>query len=439
MIGAVYTLEGMVMEILNLWMAEMAYLLYFRKAQRFYGKMLLMLFLMFPAGLWIVNTDPEHFEIWAAGIFFLMFAVLGKYAAEIPLGVSTYLGVWSMMTYLLACGGWHYLSFVLFGGEYGNLKWSLTHMIVTVLVYVILILTVDYWMHVYKSGKMGPRQLTSAVVLYAVLVIQQFHFYHNLKYMANRSMDCVFILCQMLVVLLIYLQSTLFQKSRLQQEYDILNLLWHQKEEQYEKARENIELINRKCHDMKHQIAAMRTMDSSSQREQYYQEIEKSIRIYEMNYNTGNETLDTVLTDKGLLCETKNITVNCVADGENLSFMDPVDIYTVMGNALDNAIEAVEKLEEKECRLVDVLIHVRQKFLIINVTNPTREQVSLKDGLPSTSKGDRRYHGYGVRSIQHTVRKYGGEMTIHVEHHLFSLRIMIPIKAPAQPAAQQHA
>lgn len=437
MIGAVYTVQGMVMEVLNLWMAEMAYLLYFRKAEKFFIKMVLMLFLMFPAGFLIVNTDPEHFEIWAAGIFFPLFAVLGKYIAEIPLGVSAYLGIWSLMTYLVACAGWNYLSFVLFGGEHGNLKWSLTHMIVTVLVYVILILTVDYWMHVYKSGKIGPRQLTSAVVLYVVLVIQQFHFYHNLKYLADRSMDFVFILCQMFVVLLIYLQSALFQKSRLQQEYDILNLLWHQKEEQYEKARENIELINRKCHDMKHQIAAMRTMDSSRQREQYYQEIEKSIRIYEMNYSTGNETLDTVLTDKGLLCETKNITVNCVADGGNLSFMDPVDIYTIMGNALDNAIEAAEKLEEKERRLIDVLIHVRQKFLIINVTNPTQEQVPLKDGLPATSKEDRRYHGYGVRSIQHTVRKYGGEMTIHTDHNLFSLRMMIPIKAPIQPEIRQ--
>ena len=58
---------------------------------------------------------------------------------------------------------------------------------------------------------------------------------------------------------------------------------------------------------------------------------------------TGNEILDTILTEKSLICENSGIHINCVADGSLLAFMNPVDLYTLFGNALDNAIEAGEK------------------------------------------------------------------------------------------------
>ena len=76
--------------------------------------------------------------------------------------------------------------------------------------------------------------------------------------------------------------------------------------------------------------------------------IEKSVQIYSAIVRTGNEILDTILTEKSLICENSGIHINCVADGSLLAFMNPVDLYTLFGNALDNAIEAVRKLESKE-------------------------------------------------------------------------------------------
>lgn len=61
---------------------------------------------------------------------------------------------------------------------------------------------------------------------------------------------------------------------------------------------------------------------------------------------TGNETLDIVLTDKLLYCEKNNVTITCIADGKSLSFMSEEDIYSLFGNALDNAVLAVEQLPE---------------------------------------------------------------------------------------------
>lgn len=429
-IGAVFTVRGMLAEILALWMSETAYLWHYRKAEKFFWKMFLLFPVMILQGYVILKLDAVNFELLVSILFLPVLAFYGKYAADIPLGVSSYLSVWSLMSFLAVCESWTYLRFRIFDGEYAGLQSSLAWAGITALVYLGIFISAEFWMHVYKSGKAGWRQLLSAFGLYTILVIQQFHFYNNLKYSPDRSLDFVILMSQVFVFQVIYLQSALFQKSRLQQEFDILNLLWHQKEEQYESAKENIALINRKCHDMKHQIAAMRAMDSGEQREKYYQELEKAIRVYDLNYKTGNDTLDTVLTDKGMLCETRSITMHCVADGKAMSFMDPVDIYTMIGNAMDNAVEAVEKFEEQHHRYVYVMIHKRQKFLIINMKNPVREQIVFKHGLPVTSKKDHDYHGYGVRSIRHIVHKYGGEMTVHADESIFYLRILIPVSEP---------
>ncbi|MCD8047266.1 MAG: ATP-binding protein [Clostridiales bacterium] len=241
------------------------------------------------------------------------------------------------------------------------------------------------------------------------------------------QLGLLLLLCQIYCLTILYLQTSLFQKSAIRHELETMNLMWHQQAEQCRLSKENIALINRKCHDLKHQVAAMRTMEGSEQREQYIREIEDSVRIYDAAVRTNNETLNTVLTEKSLPCEANEISINCVADGSSLGFMDPVDLYTVMGNALDNAIEAVRKCETKELRVIDVLIHVRQRFLVISVTNPLQEELTFQDGLPVSVKPKNGYHGYGLKSIRHTARKYGGEMTVVTEGGCFSLRISIPL------------
>lgn len=258
--------------------------------------------------------------------------------------------------------------------------------------------------------------------------------------MPRRMTGALVVMSQLYTVTVLYLQTALFRKSAMQHELDTMNLMWHQQEAQYKLAKENIELINRKCHDLKHQVAAMRTMEGGERRDQYIREIEESVRIYDAIVKTNNETLDTVLTEKSLLCEANQIAINCVADGASLDFMDPVDLYTVMGNALDNAIEGVRAFEQKEMRVIDVLIYVRQRFLVISVTNPLKEELTFHEGLPVSIKPKNGYHGYGMRSMRYTAQKYGGELTVEAQDGCFALRMLIPLPQDAgeQMAARQN-
>ena len=136
---------------------------------------------------------------------------------------------------------------------------------------------------------------------------------------------------------------------------------------------------------------------------------------------------DTILTEKSLYCKDRGIQVSCVADGSQMDFINTIDLYALLGNALDNAMEAVEKFCEIEKRQIDVLIYRQQNFLVMNIINPIPEHLVYEEELPVTTKGDKKIHGFGLRSMQYIVRKYDGFLNISEEDGCFSLKILMPI------------
>ncbi|MCD8086496.1 MAG: GHKL domain-containing protein [Clostridiales bacterium] len=219
------------------------------------------------------------------------------------------------------------------------------------------------------------------------------------------------------------------QKRRLddQRKLDMQEQLWLQHKAQYEMSAENVELINRKCHDLKHQIAALRSISDQGQRDKSIQELEQSVMIYDAMVETGNDVLDTVLTEKSLLCEQRGITLTCVADGACLSFMDAVDIYALFGNALDNAIEAVSTLASEELRTIAVMVFARANLVFLQIENYYDGSLNGEGDLPETTKAQEPgYHGFGLKSIRYTAEKYGGFLTIQSEDNVFLLRVTIP-------------
>lgn len=143
---------------------------------------------------------------------------------------------------------------------------------------------------------------------------------------------------------------------------------------------------------------------------------------------TGNDVLDTILTEKSLACKENDIVVSCVADGKGLEFLHPIDLYTIFGNAMDNAIECVKNSPKQEKRQIDVLIHRQHQFLIVQIMNPVEEELEFEDNLPVTTKHDKAYHGYGLRSIKNSVKKYNGVFQVKIKDGCFCLKILFPIK-----------
>ncbi len=213
----------------------------------------------------------------------------------------------------------------------------------------------------------------------------------------------------------------------LQQELNGINNAWLQQKNQYEVTKKTIDTINRKCHDLKHQIRMLRDMTDEQQKEEYFDEIERAIMIYDTALQTGNKALDTVLMEKGLFCNNHGIQWSCMADGSRLDFMKLEDIYAIFGNALDNAITAVMGLDDPLKRVISARIINQKSLITIQVQNYYDGALNFEGGLPVTTKRNRRDHGYGMKSIRYTAEKYNGTITVQAKDGIFMLQILLPI------------
>ena len=409
---------------INLWISCLVFLLPLRRKTHFKVRLILSgaVCVLILSGVYYLIENLTDWSYWGqVPLLFITYfsAVLIFYNCVKGKGFALwYCGVWGTMTFLLVLE----TSYVLCSPLLGDLGNWLLKILFSVAVNVAIGLTLARWMPEKGQYQIGPRQMVSAWVF--CIMSENLFIYAKV----DPGAALFNIVLQFYCITLLYLQSALFKKSSMRKELETIQLLWHQQKGQYQLSKETVELINHKCHDLKHQVQAIRAVKDEKERETYLEKIEKSVQIYSAIVRTGNEILDTILTEKSLICENSGIHINCVADGSLLAFMNPVDLYTLFGNALDNAIEAVRKLESKEKRVIDIMLYERQSFLMLQIVNPMCGEVKFEDGLPLTTKAKNGYHGYGMKSMLHTIQKYEGHLTTEVKNGCFYFNVMLPLE-----------
>lgn len=227
-----------------------------------------------------------------------------------------------------------------------------------------------------------------------------------------------------LISLFFYFQ--LKDTKKVEHDRDMIRQLWKEDKEHYEIQKENIDIINSKCHDLKHQLRAIRqgkNLDPT-----YIKQIEKSVLIYDSVVKTGCDALDVVLTEKSFICQEKKINLTYMMDGEKLNFMNESDIYSIFGNAIDNAIEYLTSKVEEGKRFIRISSKEDKGMFLIHIENYFEDKLNLVDGLPETTKGDRSIHGFGLKSVRMICQEYGGELYVKNSGSLFVLNIFLPIK-----------
>ena len=204
----------------------------------------------------------------------------------------------------------------------------------------------------------------------------------------------------------------------------------------YRQSQASIDMVNRKYHDLKHQIAVLRAEIGAEQKLDSLDQIERDIRAYESQSRTGNKVLDAILTGKSSYCLEHGITFTCVADGSALDFLGVAEVSALFGNALDNAIEGVGKLADPEQRLIHMTVTQQRGFLRVKVENRCVDDLAVGEELPKTTKEDKGLHGYGLKSIRATAEKYGGSVTLRAENGWFTLGVLIPRPVEAVSTAE---
>ncbi len=193
----------------------------------------------------------------------------------------------------------------------------------------------------------------------------------------------------------------------------------------YEMSHEGIVSLQTKCHDLKHQIAAVRSEVGKARFEAELVGLEESINAYSAVVECGHETIDIVLTEKNLLCLSAGVKFTYMIDGTLFAFLSDREIYSLFGNALDNALEAASKVVDEKRRMITLKSNLRSGLVVLQVENTFEGERELpEDALPHTTKTGSG-HGFGLRSIDNIARRHGGSMSIRTEGDIFKLSVVM--------------
>lgn len=228
---------------------------------------------------------------------------------------------------------------------------------------------------------------------------------------------------------ILYAEFEMMYNTHLKTEMTAARQLAKDERRQYELSKDTIESINVKMHDIRHQIRHLE--DGSSQRSvdpAVLDDIAKEINVYDSNVTTANDALNVILTEKSLYCDSHDIQLSCIADGKAVDFLSPTEIYSLFGNALDNAIEATAQVADPEKRHISLYVRQQMGMASIHVENYFEGRVEFgANGLPKTTKGDAANHGFGTLSMKRTVETHGGTLVASTNGDTYLLDIAVPL------------
>lgn len=352
----------------------------------------------------------NDFSFKGAGFYCVKAFINGEFAASM---------CWQIYYYLRYVRGMH--------GEHW--RW-----VELVLVYAVIfaILTL---IELNLKKDLEELHITRRELLVVIIIAASVFAMSNLSYLDQNGlfsgsfvMDIFIIrtLVDLSGIAVLYAYHIQVKEVQIRFEKDALHNIMEMQYKNYQLSKENIDMVNQKYHDLKHQINILKTQSYTGKSTSYLEKMEREIRVYETQNKTGNQILDAVLTNKAMICQNKEIELKFIVDGEALSFMDDMDVSALFGNMLDNAIESAEKQQEKQKRLIWLYVTREKQFVRIRTENYCDEKIHFKNGMPVTTKKDRQLHGYGMKSIKSTVEKYHGSVVAAQENNWFELKILLP-------------
>ena len=182
-------------------------------------------------------------------------------------------------------------------------------------------------------------------------------------------------------------------------------------------------------HDYHNHMQAIKALLSMGKKEElsdYLDNLEKDLDSIDIAIRTGNVGLDAILSSKVSIARKNNIEVNCTAKVPDALKISDVHLCAIVGNLMDNAIEACEKITEGTApRFIRIYIGLFKSQLYISVSNSTCEKHRRRLSELVTSKlGE---HGFGLRRIDKLAEKYDGYVNRKNEPGIFATEVMLPL------------
>ena len=385
--------------------------------------------------VFLISTGGVRLIFWIPCMIFAVFLMVAFVfcCCEIRLTDAAYFGMIAFVAAeFMASAGWQILCYT---GKEAWMSWWQQGMAILLIYGVIaVILYKILHIHMPKDGQMEitRREYFSGLLIsIAVFAVSNMSYVNvNTPFTGRYSFEMGNIRTMVDVAGIAILYAHLIQccELRVRKELEAVQNVLQNQYAQYKQSKESIELINYKYHDLKHQINLLKSGADSEKAGEYLEQMEREIKIYETQNKTGNKVLDTILTSKSMHCQRHGIELKFMGEGQLLNFMEDMDISALFGNMLDNAIESVVKIKDRQKRLISLHVIQDKQFIRIRTENYCEENVQFQDGIPITTKKDKRFHGYGMKSMKKIVEKYGGSVMAGKANNWFELKILIPMK-----------
>lgn len=221
----------------------------------------------------------------------------------------------------------------------------------------------------------------------------------------------------------------ILKNNKLQLEHEIIREKVNLEYSYYMKIENNQEKVKKLYHDMKNHMICINNLSDSVELEEYIANINIEIRGMDNFFNTGNKIIDIIMSEKKAICIEKHIKFESFLDFSKLHFIDMADICIIFSNALDNAIQACDKINDLSIlKYISIKVTYVNNFCVINIENSKANNIVKKNNVIVTDKKDKFMHGIGIKNIKNTIKKYDGDVGINFTDNKFILTMMIPVK-----------
>lgn len=178
-------------------------------------------------------------------------------------------------------------------------------------------------------------------------------------------------------------------------------------------------------HDIKNRLVSLMALIKEGNSNKALQIMEKNLNwLDEVNnniVNSGNPVIDAIIQAKLHVAKEKQVSIQISTKLAEEIIIDELELGIVLGNALDNAIEATEKLKTNDNKCINLSLMSTEGRISISVSNPVIENIDTEK--LTTSKLDKERHGYGIKSIKTIVQKYDGIVLFSCENKMFNVSI----------------
>lgn len=420
---------------------------------------ILLNFAMVISALWIVNKFLDAFfekkqtNIWRMGIW-MLFTVL-QIIIEYYRGTASiwklifnalfiflisvcnfqWEGIKNILVVLLFCVMWALIEMIVF---FCVQKFSMQEQqldTIGVVISKILMIVCVYLFSIYskrKNNEIIPIKYYIALMFVPMGSIYIAHILFNSDgYYDSLSTIIIFSILLFLNIVIFELYDKLMEVFLLEREKAIYSQQLEMISKNIEEQKKIMEVFYREKHNWMNELIVLKNIIGNSDENAVSEEIERIIHICSSDdkvSDSGNSIVDAVLNAKYSVAKEFGINFNVKVFVPEVLPLNQYDLGIVLGNAIDNAIDAAKKCKTHE-KIIDVSIGIKKEMLIIMIKNPYEHSLKKdKKGNLLSTKNEIYRHGHGINSIKKAAEKYGGEVIWDDKDEKFSVIIFMNLQ-----------